>query len=237
MTEIRNYDSAEEVAQAAAENAIEILLNAIELRQKASWVLAGGTSPILAYKKIVKDYSDALDWSKVTVLVGDERMVPLQHKDSNYGTIIELFDANELLSKMQRIEPNTALEPQLAADDYARKIAASNITEFDLVWVGVGEDGHTLSLFPNNVAYTAPTEAWVIPVYDAPKPPAERVSLSLKALEYVDELVIFAVGAAKHDALKEARLKRKLPIAVVADTVESNGGEVRWLYDEAAWNG
>ena len=63
MTEIRNYKTVEEVAQAAAENAIEILQLAIEAKGNASWVLAGGTSPMLAYKKIVKDFYDALDWS------------------------------------------------------------------------------------------------------------------------------------------------------------------------------
>ena len=236
MTEIRNYKTAEDVAQAAAENAVEILQLAIETKGSASWVLAGGTSPMLAYKKLVKDFSDALDWSKVTVLIGDERMVPLDHKDSNYGTILSLFDKNVELSKVKRIIPDTTVHVLAAAEDYAAKIIAENIIEFDLVWLGVGEDGHTLSLFPGNVAFTEPTESWVIPVYDSPKAPSERITLSLKALEYVDELVIFAVGASKQDALKAARLKRLLPISVASDVVESNGGEVRWLYDDAAWN-
>jgi len=236
MTEIRNYKTAEDVAQAAAENAVEILQLAIEAKGSASWVLAGGTSPMLAYKKIVKDFSDAIDWSLVTVLMGDERMVPLDHKDSNYGAILSLFDKNIELSKVKRIVPNTEVDVTSAADDYARKIAFEHIVEFDLVWLGVGEDGHTLSLFPGNAGFTEEAEQWVIPVYDSPKPPSERISLSLKALEFVDELVIFAVGASKQDALKAARLKRLLPISVASDVVEMNGGEVRWLYDEAAWN-
>jgi len=236
MTEIRNYETAEEVAQAAAENAIEILQLAIESKGAASWVLAGGTSPMLAYKKLIKDFSDALDWSKVTVVIGDERMVPLTHKDSNYGTILVLFDKSPELAKVQRIIPDTNVDVISAANDYAVKIALQEFGEFDLVWLGVGEDGHTLSLFPGNVAFTEPADDWVIPVHDSPKPPSERITLSLKALEHVDELVIFAVGASKQDALKLARLKRLLPVAVAADVVESNGGEVRWLYDEAAWN-
>ena len=236
MTEIRNYESAVDVAEAAAENAVEILQLAIESKGSASWVLAGGTSPLLAYKKLIKDFSDALDWSKVIVLVGDERMVPLNHKDSNYGAILSLFDKSPELSKVKRIVPDTSLDVATAAHDFENKIAVENIIEFDLVWIGVGEDGHTLSLFPGNSALIEPTDDWVVPVYDSPKPPSERISLSLKALENVDELVIFAVGASKQDALKEARLKRKLPIALVADIVEENGGEVRWLYDAAAWN-
>lgn len=236
MTEIRNYHTADEVAQAAAENAIELLQAAIEANGRATWVLAGGSSPMLAYKKLVKNYSDALDWSKVTVFIGDERMVPAENKDSNYGSTLALFDKSTELSKMQRVLPNTALDTVLAAEDYARKIAEQNIDEFDLVWLGVGEDGHTLSLFPGNTAFIEPAISWVIPVFDSPKPPSDRISFSLAALEHVDELVIFATGASKQAALEEARLKRKLPVAVAADTVESSGGEVRWLYDDAAWN-
>jgi len=236
MTEIRNYHSADDVAQAAAENAVELLQLVIGTKGTASWVLAGGTSPMAAYKKLVKDFSDALDWSKVTVVIGDERMVPLNDRNSNYGAILSLFDKSPELSKVKRIIPDTTVDVISAANDYAVKIALENFVEFDLMWLGVGEDGHTLSLFPGNVAFTEPADDWVIPVHDSPKPPSERITLSLKALEHVDELVIFAVGEAKQDALKLARLKRLLPIAVAADVVESNGGEVRWLYDEAAWN-
>jgi 6-phosphogluconolactonase len=235
MSEIRNYDNAERVAEAAAENAIEVLRLAIERNGSASWVLAGGTSPMLAYKKIIESYSEEIDWKLVTVLIGDERMVPLDDKDSNWGTIIALFESNPLTAGVQRIVPNTALPVVEAAQFYDNAIEQSVIERFDLVWIGVGEDGHTLSLFPGNPAFTEESQAWIIPVTDSPKPPAERISLSLTALEHVHELVIFAVGAGKKDALRQARLKGGLPIAVVADTVENYGGEVRWLYDDAAW--
>jgi 6-phosphogluconolactonase len=235
MSEIRTYPTAQAVADAAAENAIEVLRLAIERHDSASWVLAGGTSPLLAYKKLAADYSDAIEWSKVTVLIGDERMVPLDHKDSNWGTVFEIFEKNELLAQVERITPDTAGTVEASATMYDDAIRAAGIDRFDLVWIGVGEDGHTLSLFPGNPGFSEPTEKWIIPIRDSPKPPAERFSLSLKALEHVHELVIFAVGAAKKDILREARIKGKLPIAVAADTVETNGGEVRWLYDDAAW--
>ena len=235
MTEIRNYDTAEDVAQAAAENAVELLQLAIESKGLASWVLAGGTSPMLAYKKLVKDFSDALDWSKVTVFIGDERMVPLENKDSNSGAIAKIFDKSPELSKIKRVIPDTSNDVATTAAQYEIATKNEGITEFDLVWIGVGEDGHTLSLFPGNGAFTDPTASWIIPVYNSPKPPTERISFSLTALEHVVELVIFAVGSSKREALKTARLKRTLPVAVAADVVESNGGEVRWLYDDAAW--
>ena len=236
MTEIRNYDTPADVAQAAAENAIEILSLAIEQRGSASWVLAGGTSPLLAYKQLAAiDAFDTVDWSKVTILIGDERFVSFDNPDSNWGTIVKIFDKNEELSKVQCLVPTIAETVESSATDYAMQIHSAGIKKFDLVWIGVGEDGHTLSLFPDHPSFIEPTDQWVIPIHNSPKPPTDRFSLSLSAMEHVDELVIFAVGTAKQKALKQARLKRNLPIAIVADTVETSGGEVRWLYDDAAW--
>lgn len=235
MSEIRNYDNAEQVADAAAENAIEILKLAIERNGSATWAFAGGTSPLLAYKKIVDSYADALDWNLVTVLIGDERMLPLTDPESGWGTIMKLFESNELTNSVQKIAPDTSGTVDEAAAYFDNAIKQAGIERFDLVWVGVGEDGHSMSLFPGNPGFTEPTEAWVVPVRNSPKPPAERISLSLKAMEHVHELVIFAVGENKRDILRQARLKGGLPVSVVAETVEQYGGEVRWLYDDAAW--
>lgn len=235
MTEIRNYDTPALVAAAAAESAVEILQEAITRNGEAYWVLAGGSSPIAAYKELVKHYADAVDWSKVTVLIGDERFVPLDHKDSNWGTILPLFDADEHFSAMVHIEPEIIETVELTAQSYESRIQSLGIEQFDLVWIGVGEDGHTLSLFPGNTAFTDEHSGWVVPVYNAPKAPSERFSLSLEAMRHISELVIFATGVAKKDILRQARLKGGLPVAVVAEVAETSGGEVRWLYDDAAW--
>jgi 6-phosphogluconolactonase len=236
MSEIRNYDNARDVAKAAAENAVEILSLAIEQNGSALWVLAGGSSPMRAYAILTKEYADAIDWSRVTVVMGDERLVPLDHKDSNWGAIMKVFDASPELSQVARVIPDVTGDAARVAAVYNRMVSQLAATRrFDLVWIGVGEDGHTLSLFPGNAAFLDSTNSWVVPVYDSPKPPSERFTLSMYALEHVSELVIFAVGAAKREVLRTARLKGKLPVAVVANLVESCGGEVRWLYDDAAW--
>lgn len=235
MTEIRNYDTLEEVAKAAAENAVEILNLAISKRGTATWVLAGGSSPLAAYKELIASFSDAVDWSKITVLIGDERYVPLDEPDSNWGTIIALFDAHRAFDAVHRLGPTILESVERTAEAYNTKITGLGIERFDLVWLGVGEDGHTLSLFPGNPGFTDSTDDWVIPIHDSPKPPPERITFSLKALEHVDELVIFATGASKRDALRVARLKGMVPIAVAAQVAEANGAEVRWLYDTEAW--
>jgi 6-phosphogluconolactonase len=167
--------------------------------------------------------------------MGDERYVPFSDKDSNWGAIMALFDASPELSNVKRISPDILATVEATALAYDVTLKALNIDRFDLVWVGVGEDGHTLSLFPENESFLTATEQWVVPVKNAPKPPSERISLSLKALEHVADLVIFATGAAKKDILRTARLNGGLPISTAAEVAELGGGEVRWLYDDAAW--
>ena len=237
MTEIRNYETVELVAKAAAENAVEILNLAIAERGAAVWVLAGGSSPLAAYKELVSLYANAVDWSKVTVVMGDERYVPFDHPDSNWGAIMALFDTDQAFDPMHRLAPTILESVERTAEAYDVQVSALHVERFDLVWLGVGEDGHTLSLFLDNSAFTEPTTHLIIPVHDSPKPPSERISLSLKALEQISELVIFATGAAKHDALRTARLQGGLPVAVAAQVAEAHGAEVRWLYDAAAWDG
>lgn len=228
---VQVYESVNEVARVAAQDAIETLSRAVATNGAAVWVLAGGTSPMLAYAEIKDKYTQALGWSKVTVLIGDERIVPLSDKDSNWGSIIPMLTEGSSIDSVRQIVPRPERGEVDAADAYN---AAVQDMYFDLVWVGVGEDGHTLSLFPNNPAYTTPTSLSVLPVYDSPKAPSTRITLSVSALKRARKLVIFAVGEAKKAALKRAKIDQDLPIAKVASIVGLAGGQVVWLYDRAA---
>lgn len=99
----------------------------------------------------------------------------------------------------------------------------------------MGEDGHTLSLFPNHPSTTHPTDDLVIPVYDAPKPPPDRVSLIYKALEGVESAVVFITGASKAPMLARiANGDESLPICIASQTIDKAGGHVTWLVDAGA---
>ncbi|HRQ86558.1 MAG TPA: 6-phosphogluconolactonase [Candidatus Saccharibacteria bacterium] len=229
-----NFNAPEDVAKAAAKYAVNILSEAVAAKGRAVWVLAGGTSPMAAYKIITQQYADSIDWTKVIVLIGDERFVPFESEDSNWGTIMEIFDTTAL-GNAQKIAPYIKKDVAETAQSYQQAIIGAQAAQFDLVWLGVGEDGHTLSMFPGNRAFIEHTEEIVVPVYDSPKPPAQRISLSLHALKNTQHLEIFAVGGAKKDALLKVRMGESLPIGVAAQAVDDAGGVVRWLYDEAAW--
>lgn len=108
------------------------------------------------------------------------------------------------------------------------------VPHFDLVWLGMGEDGHTLSLFPGYSILTN-TESLVVPVRNSPKPPPDRISLTLSALSSSSNCLIMAAGSGKSDVI--ARVfggDETLPIAQAAQTIEVAGGQVTWLLDTAA---
>lgn len=238
MPDIQALTTPRDVANAAVLDAIATLSIAIEERGQATWVLAGGSSPMAAYQQLVAEYADVLDWSKVTILMGDERMVPMGDPDSNWGQISTVLLHAGPTALMTQIQPGMELSAEEAAQQYEAALRRLPVDEagipyFDLIWLGVGEDGHTLSLFPGHPDFM-PTERLVVPVYNSPKPPATRITLTLRALEATSRAIIFAVGAGKKAALAEALEDGKLPIAQAALRIEQYGGYVTWLFDRAA---
>jgi 6-phosphogluconolactonase len=204
-------DSPEDVAAAAAADIAEALRDGAR-----SLVLAGGTTPQRCYELLA--HMD-VDWGRVTILFGDERCVRPDHPDSNYRMARE--------SLLDRVSPATVhrmpaeLGPDEGAGLYAHVVAS--VASLDVVTLGVGEDGHTASLFPGHPALEA--TALVVGIRDSPKPPPQRVTLTLPALRSARRVIILATGAGKADAV--ARAKRgEVPSGMIAGA--------RWLIDRAA---
>ncbi|HEY4913904.1 MAG TPA: 6-phosphogluconolactonase [Candidatus Dormibacteraeota bacterium] len=204
-------ESAEDVAAAAATDIAEALHDGAR-----SLVLAGGTTPQRCYE--ILSGMD-VEWGRVSVLFGDERCVPPDHPDSNYRM------ARQAL--LDRVAPATVhrmpaeLGPDEGAGLYAHVVAS--MAPLDVVLLGVGEDGHTASLFPGHPALKA--SGLVIGIRDSPKPPSKRVTLTLNALQSARRVIILATGAGKAEAVARAK-RREVPSGMIAGA--------RWLIDRAA---
>lgn len=239
MTDIRIKPTIEAVAELAAAEAWRVLTNAIAEHGTATWVLAGGTAALAAYGVLAEKYTHRIDWSHVQFVIGDERFVPFESPDSNWGEI-----TRRLLDPLQvpagnRVAPRTDLPtPEDAANDYAAKLEMLpkgnfGLPRFDLVWLGVGEDGHTLSLFPGR--HEAVQKSLVVAVHESPKPPADRITMTLAALTNTAACFIIATGQGKATAIGRALHDGlKLPIAQAAATITAAGGHVAWLLDDLA---
>lgn len=200
----------------AAEAARRILLGAekaVAARGCFRIVLAGGTTPLLVYRRL----ADArADWAAWRVYFGDERCLPAHHPERN-----SLGATQALLGKVpiprETVFPMAAeLGPEPAAAAYAPLVAAA--LPFDLVLLGMGEDGHTASLFPGD---PVPEGVLVMPVHGAPKPPADRVSLTPAALTSARQILILVTGAGKREALAAWRSGADLPVARVARAAQT----------------
>lgn len=230
MNQTLTFATKQLLASAAADHAVTHLKRTIADHGSATWVLAGGSTPMLAYQYIAQQHLDSLDWSKVTLFIGDERSGPLDGPDNNWHAIDQVL-LRHIPQTLQH-RPATDQPIDRASDQYNLQLTTfiqQSNTLLDLVWLGMGPDGHTLSLFPGHDTALAATDL-VIPVYDSPKPPAARISMTLAALEHASTTVILAAGSDKADALRQAQQPDSpLPIARA-----SRATNALWMIDSAA---
>ena len=194
---------------------------AIAARGEFRLVLAGGTTPEKVYRQLGTIQAD---WTRWQIYFGDERCLPPTDPERNSRMAATAWLDQGGVPR-QNVHPIPAeLGPQAAAQQYARQVAAAR--PFDLVLLGMGEDGHTASLFPGHVH---PTGEQVHAISDAPKPPPERVSLSRDALSDSCDVLILVTGASKREAVRRWRAGEDLPIAHITAR-----DHLRMLIDHAA---
>jgi len=200
-------DDADAVALEAAQRILQSATRAIAEHGLFRIVLAGGGTPEAAYRLLV---GADTDWSRWEIYFGDERCLPVDDAERN-----SLMAARALLGPVAIPAANVHSIPaehgaEAAAKAYQPVIRAA--LPFDLVLLGIGEDGHTASLFPGQ---QHPAGQLVHAVHNAPKPPPDRVSLSAGALSEAREVLILATGAGKRAAIKAWRTGEPLPIAAI----------------------
>ncbi|PPD21879.1 MAG: 6-phosphogluconolactonase [Methylobacter sp.] len=205
------FVSAAEVALSASTRILAAAEHAIAARGEFKLVLAGGSTPEKIYNLLTQAQTD---WSKWKIYFGDERCLPADHPDRN-----SVMAARALLSAVTipaaHIYPIAAeLGPEQGAAQY-RDIVAHALP-FDMVLLGMGEDGHTASLFPG---HEHDQNQLTHAVYNSPKPPPERVSISAKALADTAELMFIITGAGKRDALQAWLNGADLPVATIKPPV------------------
>jgi 6-phosphogluconolactonase len=236
VTRFRTFPSSEEACAAVADRFVELAADAIEQRGVFRVALSGGGTPKTVYPKILEPHRRGrVDWSRVEFFWGDERSVPPDHPESNFGVAYGL-----LISQLPGVRPDRVHRMPAEASDLdaaalsyeselrlAFRARGDAPPAFDLVWLGMGPDGHTASLFPGSTAVDE-TERWVVGTW-APQPQTWRMTLTFPVLQAA-RAVIFAVeGANKADAVAAVRAGGSdLPAARVA------GDHVEWILDAAA---
>jgi len=223
----------------AAQSLLESAAAAVEERSQFTLVLSGGSTPLKLFSLLADPYyRNRISWQKTYVFWGDERCVPPTHLDSNYRAANEALLAKSGIpdSHVFRI-PGEMESPQEAARSYQDALRTffnldKSLPQFDFIFLGVGEDGHTASLFPGTPALKEHTK-WVT-AQRVEKLNADRITLTLPLINNARRIVFLCRGASKAEILKEIFREDRPQDRFPAQLVNPVKGELIWLVDKAA---
>ena len=201
------FNSQDEINQAATTRILQAANEAIEKYGSFFIVLAGGSTPKAIYQ-LLRDQN--ADWANWHVFHNDDRCLPADHDERNSKMAREAWLNHVMIPGDQIHDIPAELGNIEGAKAYAKTL--SGVRTFDLVILGLGEDGHTASLFPGQAVDNS---ADVVPVFNSPKPPSDRVTISQNRLNDTHEVMFLVTGAGKQEALDNWRKGANIPATLI----------------------
>ena len=243
-TSMRQLSDREAVCRDAADEFVRCVAAAVATRGRFSVALSGGSTPKRLYELLAeRPFRDDIDWTRLEIFWGDERAVPPDHADSNYG-----MTRRALLSRVPlpegRVHRLRGEAPDLdaAAHEYEAEIArvldaspGGEPPRLDLVLLGLGSDAHTASLFPNTAALRESLR-WVV-ANDVEKLDTRRLTMTSLLLNRARRVLFLVAGRDKREALTTVLEGEFDPERRPAQLIRPEAGELLWLADEAALAG
>lgn len=229
----------EMMSRAAADLVARIATRSVEERGRFTVALTGGPEPRRLYELLAGPMADLLPWRRMQVFWGDERYVPHDDEESNFGLAREtLFRQIDLPNEQLHPIPTTDLSHEEAAATYEetlREVLGEEAPVMDLILLGLGPDGHVASIFPEDDFGEADADSWVRAVTAPPRhTPRQRITLTLPVLNAARHVLFLVSGDEKRDAVR----------AVLDERDESRPathlrprGACHWMLDEAARGG
>ena len=231
---LRVYESPEELAGDAARNLAARAKSTIEERGRFTVALAGGSTPKATYEVLAREYANALDWTAVHVFFGDERTVAPDHEESNYRMAREALLDRVAVGSVHRMR--CELPPEEATASYEEELRAffgpEGVPRLDLILCGLGEDGHTLSLFPETAALDV--SARLVVANSVLKLETTRLTLTVPVVNAARAVSFLVAGEGKAAALREILEGSAVPRAYPAKYVDPESGDLTWMVDRAA---
>jgi len=239
--ELHVYKDAEQLSQAAAKWIADLIAATVKVKDRFTIALSGGSTPKLLHKILAASpYKDQIDWSKMHIFWGDERAVPFEDDRNNakmaYDTLLKVVPVPATQIHVMR----TDITPEAAAEEYEKILhqyfdavpgASALPTSFDLVLLGMGDDGHTLSLFPG-LPIVHEEKAWV-KAFFLPAQDMYRITLTKVIANKAAHVAFLTTGAGKAHALKEVLKGAYNPDLYPSQEIKPVG-ELHWFVDEAA---
>lgn len=224
------------VSQELAEWITHTIETTLQTQDRFTWVVTGGNSPKLLYELLsAAPYKERINWEKMHIFWGDERAVPYADSRNNARMTFEQLLDRVPVVKAQVHVMKTDITPEAAAADYEQLLHQyfpEDGTSFDLVLNGMGDDGHTLSLFPHT-AVIHETKAWVTSFYLAPQE-MYRITLTAPIVNRAHKVAFLTFGSNKAHALQEVLKGERNVDQYPSQIIQPASGELHWFVDEAA---
>ncbi len=228
----------------AAEEFVHAAIDAVAKSGVFTVALSGGSTPKALHSLLVEDagFRSRIPWDKLHIFFGDERHVPPDDKDSNYRMALETLISRAPLNPDQitRIKgeyedtEKAALEYEAALRAYF-KLQAGDLPRFDLVLLGMGDEGHTASLFPGTKALHASSSRFVVRNWVG-KLYTDRITLTAPAINQANQVIFLVTRADKAPALKAVLEGPYEPEQLPSQLIQPASGNLLWLVDQAAGN-
>jgi 6-phosphogluconolactonase len=235
-SDVRICADVNELSLRAAEAAVGTIGDAVRGHGRCSLVLSGGSTPRTLYSLLASEFREHIPWTHVHVFWGDERYVLPHESDSNYRMATEALLAH-VPCPVENIHPMPTYFPlpDAAARDYERTLRSyfgADAPRFDLILLGLGEEGHTASLFPGSPALAERTR-WVVAVNTDAQPPL-RLTLTLPALTNAASIYVLVAGSTKAGALHQVLTGIPDPNTYPAAGLRFTEGTLIWWVDREA---
>ena len=232
---LRIFKDLETLSRAAANYFVMSANKAISEQGRFLVALNGGATPKYLLE-LLASTPDKIDWMRAHVFWGDERLIPVDDPESNYGMAKRILLSRVAIPADNIHRINTDLTPAETVADYSltlKRFASPPLTwpRFDLVLLGMGDDGHTASLFPNSPVNEVEPVIAVIADYQGR--PANRITLTPLVFNSAREVLFLVSGASKAEALKHV-LKGDSEVQFPAARIHPTNGTINWFVDEAA---
>lgn len=234
--QLHTYKNPDEVSKALAEWITQTIETILQKQDRFTWVVTGGNSPKQLYELLAgAPYKDRIDWSKMHIFWGDERAVPYNDSRNNAKmTFDHLLNKVPIVHEQVHIM-DTTLPPNESAKAYEailHRYFKEEGPTFDLVLNGMGDDGHTLSLFPHTPVIHE-TKTWVTSFYlDAQQ--MYRTTLTAPVVNRAHKVAFLTFGANKSNALYEVLKGARNVDQYPSQIIQPTHGELHWFVDEAA---
>ena len=238
ITIVENQHS---LSRKAADMFVKLAADALKTRLLFTMALSGGSTPESLYRLLNSDpgIGNEIDWEKIHFFWGDERHFPPEHPESNFRMAQQTLFAGLPVQhgNIHRIQSEDS-DADRAARSYEQEISrffqppAGQFPQFDLIWLGMGTDGHIASLFPQSDALSE-KKRWVTANW-VEKLQSHRITLTLPVINHARCVIILVSGAAKAKTLKQVLENDSQPPIYPAQMIRPLNGKLCWIIDRAA---